>query len=124
MKQQKLHRRFGEFYEAAKAAHLSCPKGRAIYLCNRLLNGGWPMFNDWKKFEVLAVLRSIRHETAEKWLKHWENGGSLKALRSREAQARVRKAWAENTRDKWVSGLSREEHARRDKELIEKAVKG
>lgn len=74
-------------YKLAKKKRLSCPLGRALYGCNRRQNG-WPRDHEniLSMMDDLDFLRTVCHETAVKWLKHWNSGGSIKSLRSRKDQ--------------------------------------
>lgn len=79
--------RYQEFFDIAKANHLSYPKGRALYACNRLQNG-WPRTKDGMSQEdPLNVLAKTKESTAKRWIKHWNNGGSIKILSYPTAEA-------------------------------------
>jgi hypothetical protein len=83
---RKTPQRFAELYQIAKAAKLDCPRGRALYACNRIANGG---FN---YMDPLDTLSRCRTATAKQWLEHWMSGGSIKfaTLSHVEANAKRR----------------------------------
>lgn len=67
------------FFQIAARLGLSCPMGRALYAVNRKVNG-------WRHGVTAEhLLRNTRQETAERWLQHWRDGGSIRALNSRRA---------------------------------------
>jgi hypothetical protein len=101
-----------EYLARANALALSCPLGRALYVCNRKLHT-WPSRISTTRGQVRAivdgrpewvmrpvrtrvslsvddVLQRARHETAEKWLAHWNNGGSIYTLELSDEQYRAR----------------------------------
>lgn len=103
-----MQRKFPKHYERlvalAKEFNLTCPEGRAIHACSRIANAGW--YPD-SPHEV-DNLRSIRLETAEKWLIHWNNGGSIKAIcRSHEEELQRNRAKRENNRPNLKMGERR-----------------
>jgi hypothetical protein len=98
MERAKLPVVFYSFYHIAKEERLSCPKGRAIYAVNRHMNG-WPTIHGLEKMDDLELLRRTKLETAKKWLKHWENGGSLKSSRSVSAEKLDRYIRSKRLRD-------------------------
>ncbi len=92
-----LHR----LHKLAKRHHLPNALGRAIYVLNRHYNagpvgwGGDP--GPHREADEIKFMRTIKPETAKRWLLHWSNDGSLKALKySREEfLALRRKRYAE-----------------------------
>lgn len=81
---------YKELFTIAQKDGLSCPEGRALYGCNRRQNG-WPSIcNPYHNLvSEIDFLRSVQHATAVRWLKHWNNGGSIKTLRSNEEQLKL-----------------------------------
>jgi hypothetical protein len=86
---------FDFFLKLAKKMKLSEPEGRALYMVNRSRNGDCtnPYFylhhsshnmRHISKADFLSEwkdrLRSIREDTAKRWLKHWHSGGSLRMI--------------------------------------------
>jgi hypothetical protein len=79
--------RFTFYCDLAKKAGLSCPKGRALYACNRS-QMGLPWFvssggftdgkNDAKG--ILELMKRMKEETAHRWLRHWNRGGHIRSL--------------------------------------------
>ena len=84
-------KRFDEILAIAKAAKLKNPVGRTCYIINRINNGGFSGWSSGGSQEywapsgvdaerVLEKMKTIKPETAFRWLKHWRAGGSLKSL--------------------------------------------
>jgi hypothetical protein len=62
---------------------LSCPMGRALAMTNRHYNDGWGSTS----YDVsggpksdLDAMRRMSDARAQRWLKHWSEGGSLRKL--------------------------------------------
>lgn len=103
MKNRPLPRHCDTFLRIAKAAKLSHPLGRALYACNRLQNGSFkfsvllcatihpdaPGIHDSPDEDITKLLEKIRPSTAQRWLKHWKSGGSIKSL-SHGSAGRIR----------------------------------
>jgi hypothetical protein len=90
------------YYNLAIEAGLSNCAGRAAYLVNRHYNGDLrrlgltfeegPTARQLRKARIKA-LKSVRPGTAQRWLEHFTNGGSLKALAyTQEEWANIRQA--------------------------------
>jgi hypothetical protein len=83
------------YYNLAIEAGLQNCSGRAAYMVNRHYNGDLrrlgltfeeaPSARQLRRARIKA-LKSIRPRTAQTWLEHWENGGSLKALKYDQEQ--------------------------------------
>lgn len=100
---RKLPRHADIFLRIAKESGLSFPLGRALYACNRIQNGDFPygaMCVSWihpntpgvtnpSKQEIVDRLKTIRPTTAQRWIKHWKSGGSIKSL-SHGSAGRIR----------------------------------
>lgn len=92
---KKYPNHFNHYLLIARDLGLSCPEGRALYICNRIQNRGWSYPGDGRKLrniqgtsqEMYERIRAIRPSTAERWREHWQNGGSIKALRSKKKKA-------------------------------------
>ncbi len=70
---------FYEAYDKARVLGLSCPRGRALYACNRRQCAGiWYHLGD--------QLRSTREDTAIRWLKHWRHNGSIRSIHKTQHQ--------------------------------------
>jgi hypothetical protein len=104
-------------YFHALAKGMSCPSGRALYACNRVANGDrkapWDMVHDGKywtpeqaqKFADQEVesnrawMRTIHLDTAQRWLAHWKNDGSIRAIsRTNEEQRAFRRKYDDRVR--------------------------
>ncbi len=87
------------YLELAKTLKLSCPLGRALYISNRIQNGDWWYYYHAPASEVFLApntegvrlgqenyehmirrMKAIRPTTAQRWLKHWKSGGSIKMI--------------------------------------------
>ena len=86
---RKLPRHCEMFLAVAKKARLSHPFGRSLYACNGIQNGRYrfgtlvPTYSNGtvsQEKDIVAVLKSIRPSTAQRWLAHWNSGGSVKSL--------------------------------------------
>lgn len=77
----------------------SHPVGRALYAKNRAING-IP-----HNTSIAAIMKQCKESTAHRWLEHWNNGGSLKALKytqeSWNAHQRQRAAEDRERRKQW-----------------------
>jgi hypothetical protein len=78
MRLWKFNARAKRFLAIARKARLSCPKGRALYLENRVQNNGVGRLT-WAPTE-LDILRGIKPSTATRWCEHWKAGGSIRVL--------------------------------------------
>lgn len=72
-------------HSLAKKHHLPNALGRALVLTNRHYNDGWASTGVTYNFpgqhrDEVRFMRRVRPETAERWLRHWSNGGSLKNM--------------------------------------------
>lgn len=75
------------FLDFATQHNLTYPRGRALYMCNRIHNGSWfgakePTDLQWynTKTELLTRMSRIQADTAQRWLEHWRAGGSIKMI--------------------------------------------
>jgi hypothetical protein len=75
-------------YALARRHRLSFPLGRAAAAVNRHYNDG---VDKTDRGEV-ALMKSFQSSTALRWETHWDSGGSLKRLTSRESQLADRRA--------------------------------
>lgn len=94
---RKLSKIGQRYYDLAKKLKLSCPLGRAVHCASRHMNDGWSIewyFSPERCKEVgqkngpAAARRTMEHRlrriklsTAKRWLAHWNNDGSVKALK-------------------------------------------
>lgn len=80
---------FDRFYTMARELKLSCPKGRALYACNRKACGGMP-WNYEQGFQTHEfVMTHAKLSTAQRWLQHWMAGGSIRCLKRTEEEQRA-----------------------------------
>jgi len=88
------------YYNLAVEANLPNVLGRAAYLVNRHYNGdlrrlGLTFEGEYTSRQLrkarIKALKTVRSDTARRWLDHWESNGSLKALKyTQESWAVVR----------------------------------
>lgn len=99
---RKLSKIGQRYYDLAKTLKLSCPLGRAVHCASRHMNDGWSIewyFSPERCKEVGQKngpaaarrtmerrLRRIKLSTAKRWLAHWKNDGSVKALKYTRAE--------------------------------------
>lgn len=95
-----LPRWYHKYLEIALNMHLKCPRGYALYACNRQQNG-WPTDPPYcSPRSVEDFFKRVRLSTAQKWLKHWRAGGHIRVMgRSVEEQNRVRRVADQERRD-------------------------
>lgn len=101
------------FLELAKSLKLRNPRGRALYMVNRVQNGDitHPFYTIHYPYRGMGhipksyflerweeKLRSIRQDTADRWLKHWQNDGSIKMISLSRSSFNKRKAKEEKER--------------------------
>ena len=70
---------YTKYLGIALANNLPCPTGMALYCTSRAINGG-PSFA-WPAKTPIEIMGKARATTAQRWLAHFLQGGSLKALR-------------------------------------------
>jgi hypothetical protein len=115
---------FAEYYAVAKELNLSCPKGHALYACNRD-QMGWPMDYEGRR-PIEWVLSRCQHATAQRWLRHWNNGGHIRSLQHTVAEWNTRRRADDRERYERQGKppyYTREEQRRNLKESEEKAAK-
>lgn len=78
------------FFNIASKNEMNNPEGRAIYACNRVANGAWWRPPFIHEPEAKSKLEKTKDSTAKRWLEHWENGGSLRALSRYHEEEKVR----------------------------------
>ena len=85
------------YYKLARRLGLSHARGRAIYAANRHAN-----LDAYRK-RGAALLRATRPSTAQRWETHWDNGGSIHALRYTQTQwCDMRKVAARRLRETYA----------------------
>lgn len=89
------------YYRIATSEGLTYPVGRAAYMVSRHINGGLARYGLSQQFGKmppstlrryrLRAMERIQESTAQRWENHFNDGGSLKALKySRGEWAAVR----------------------------------
>lgn len=92
--------RIAQHEALAMSAGLDCPRGRAVVLESNIQNRG----GFWARTRVYATgsqdpqewaldfMRSVRLDTAQRWLEHYDSGGDVRVLtRSRAEHAEFRR---------------------------------
>lgn len=79
---------YNTFLQQAQAANLSNPEGRALYAVSRMQNAGFSIYRDPGR--AIEVMKNAKPETAQKWLDHWNSGGSIKKLGAKRNTDRQR----------------------------------
>jgi len=95
MKIPKMTPLISRLHKLAIKHHLSCPLGRALAQTNRHYNDGWGSTS----YDVsggpksdLDAMRRMGNARAQRWLKHWKAGGSLRVYGiNRNEQLRLRR---------------------------------
>jgi hypothetical protein len=104
---------FETYLKIANDHNMTFPRGRALYVCNRIRNGDWPHPTDSRTSpehlkacgyvrnpelmanamsRVVESMKKIRVETASRWFEHWTSGGHIKVMnRSIEEQNKFRR---------------------------------
>lgn len=80
---------FDVYYALARELKLSCPKGRALYACNRKACGGMPYDYELGFNTLGLVMTCAKLSTAQRWLRHWQSGGSIYCLKRTEEEQRA-----------------------------------
>lgn len=102
-----LHPAFVDWVIAAVERGLTCPVGRALYVCNRkrhtwpriiVKDAARPYGTRAKNPTPVELMVRMRHGTAQRWERHWREGGSLHSLSHASDAISIRTAQARGRR--------------------------
>lgn len=99
---------FAEIFKIAQDANLTFPRGRALYLVNRLQNGdgyfspesGWWGSMEYNGCPTLDRLKRVREKTAQDWFEHWQSGGHIRVIGMTNEEHQMKRRAADKDRRK------------------------
>jgi len=84
--------RFAAHLALAKSLKLPNPEGRTLYACNRQQCGGMRYWMyETSSYSVAETMTKCLPATADRWLKHWHEGGHIRSLKHSHEQYNERR---------------------------------